>query len=84
MRLKGRGIGISDVVADRGYGAADNLLFLESKNIEHAIPLFQARIGKTEKGLVITKRRMPTVARRAKYCAAQARMINKPTIEHQN
>ena len=38
---------VGEVIADRGYGAADVLEFLEEENIKSNIPLWSTRVGKS-------------------------------------
>jgi len=40
-------INIGEIIADRGYGSAENLKFLESKNISSNIPLWSSKVGET-------------------------------------
>lgn len=41
------GVKIDEIVADRGYGSAENLKFLEDKNINSNIPLWSSKVGET-------------------------------------
>jgi transposase len=41
------GAKIGEVIADRGYGSAENLEFLEGKNIDSNIPLWSSKVGET-------------------------------------
>lgn len=38
---------IGEIIADRGYGSAENLKFLEVKNINSNIPLWSSKVGET-------------------------------------
>lgn len=54
------GLKIKELVADRGYGSAENLINLEARNIETNIPLWSSRSGGTfsqelENGFTINK-----------------------------
>lgn len=40
-------IKIGEIIADRGYGSADNLNFLEERGIQSNIPLWSGRTGET-------------------------------------
>lgn len=42
-------LSINEIIADRAYGAADNLLSLKKQDIKTFIPLFSGRVGKISK-----------------------------------
>jgi IS5 family transposase len=48
--IEARGIEISEVVADRGYGSSENYEFLDGKGIEHVISLWRPQVGQIETG----------------------------------
>jgi transposase len=43
-------IKVKEITADRGYGASENYLFLESQKIKHYIPLWRPQVGQQEEG----------------------------------
>lgn len=57
---KSLGLKIGELIADRGYGSAENLEKLEEKNIKTNIPLWSSRSGETffkelDEGFVVNK-----------------------------
>ena len=70
---------ISVVIADRGYGSAENIQFLQSQNITTYIPLFSSRSGKVvkleEQGFIFDDRRNEYTCSQGK--ALLPRIINR-------
>lgn len=54
--IEERDLTIKEAIADRAYGAAENLVYLDEKEIKHSIPLFRSVIGRKQEGFRYSKK----------------------------
>jgi hypothetical protein len=76
-------IKIGEIIADRGYGSADNLNFLEERGIRSNIPLWSGRTGETFFKEVADGFKINDDATEV-YCPAGNKMIFSAYHEHSN
>lgn len=73
-------LSILSVIADRGYGSAENIQFLQSQNISTYIPLFSSRSGKVVKleksGFIFDENRNEYICSQGKTLLPRARNTN--------